>query len=231
MNKVVSRIQQIILENPLVQKLLRRPVGYLFHSVLIQKTGNFADVTWMGKPIWQNVLDLWNTQEVISRVKPELIIECGTNRGGSALFYADQLGLLGIDGKVVSIDVEKLHDYTHPKVEFLIGSSISDEIVDSVAKMVADCKGPVMVILDSNHDYSHVVAELERYNQFVTKDSYLLVQDSCIDTVPHFRSSRPGPLPAAREFMCGNRDFVLDRELCERFVITHHPDGWLRRVK
>ena len=52
-------------------------------------------VRWMGQPIWQNVLDLWTIQETIVAVRPDLLIECGTNRGGSSLFFAHLFDLHG----------------------------------------------------------------------------------------------------------------------------------------
>src|ERR1051325_4593058 len=66
-----------------------------FFTQLIRKTENFGRLTWLGNPIWQNVLDLWTIQETISEVQPDLLIECGTNRGGSSMFYAHLMDLLG----------------------------------------------------------------------------------------------------------------------------------------
>ena len=100
-----------------------RLVNSLFHMDLIAKTGNFSDVTWLGYPVWQNVLDLWTIQEAFSEVEPALVVETGTNRGGSALFYAHLFDLMGA-GEVVTVDVERLHDISHPRVTFLVGSSI-----------------------------------------------------------------------------------------------------------
>ena len=73
----------------------RRPVARLYQHDLIAKTGNFATTSWLGTPIWQNVLDLWTIQETIAELRPGLLIETGTNRGGSALFYAHLMDLLG----------------------------------------------------------------------------------------------------------------------------------------
>jgi cephalosporin hydroxylase len=203
-------------------------VRYLFHRELIAKTNNFGSVKWLGYPIWQNVMDLWTIQETISEVKPELLIETGTNRGGSSLFYAQLFDLMG-RGSVITIDVEKLHNLTHPRVSCLIGSSISDEIVRQVQKRVDAVKGPVMVILDSDHSEQHVRRELECYGPMVTAGSYCLVQDGVVDTQPVFRRSRPGPLPAIESFLRTTSLFELDEERTDRFLITHHPKGWLKR--
>lgn len=215
-----------------LRKLYRRrlapTVRSLFFRELISKTGNFGSVQWLGHPIWQNVLDLWTIQETIAEVRPGLLIECGTNRGGSALFYAHLFDLMGT-GEVVTVDIARLHDLSHPRVTYLFGSSISGEVVEEVRKKAASHTGPVMVILDSDHSRDHVRKELECYAPLVTPGSYCLVQDGVIDTLSPFRAGRPGPLPAIEDFLKSNDAFELDIERCERFLITHHPKGWLRR--
>jgi cephalosporin hydroxylase len=86
-----------------------------------------------------------------------------------------------------------------------------------------------MVILDSDHSETHVLRELECYTPMVTPGSYCLVQDSVIDTLDLFRAGRPGPLPAIESFLKKASDFEVDEERCRRFLITHHPRGWLKR--
>jgi cephalosporin hydroxylase len=200
----------------------------MFFQELIVKTNNFASVSWLGHPIWQNILDLWTIQETIAQVRPALLIECGTFRGGSALFYAHLFDLMQ-SGQVVTVDVQRGHNLAHPRITWLIGSSTSVEILEIVRGRAAACGGPVMVILDSDHSAAHVRRELECYAPLVTPGSYVLVQDGVIDTLPIFRSSRPGPLPAIEDFLRSTDAFELDAERCERFWITHHPRGWLRR--
>jgi cephalosporin hydroxylase len=206
----------------------QRPVTRMFHQDLIVKTGNFADTTWVGQPIWQNVLDLWTIQEAISEVKPALLIETGTNRGGSALFYAHLMDLLGT-GRIVTIDILELHELEHPRIDFLIGSSTDDDIVAQVREAAAAADGPVMVILDGLHDRDHVAKELEIYGPLVTPGSLLLSQDGIIDQLGMFADSRPGPLPANQDFLERHPEFEYDAERTERFLLTHHPLGWMRR--
>jgi cephalosporin hydroxylase len=209
---------------------LRGPVSCLFFMDLMEKTKNFGSVNWLGHPIWQNVFDLWTIQETLAEVRPELLIECGTNRGGSALFYAHLFDLMG-RGRVFTIDIEKMHDLTHPRVTFAVGSSVAPEIVTRVEEAVATRAGPVLVILDSDHSAPHVRQELEMYARFVTPGSFLLVQDGVIDVLPSLRGGRPGPLPAIRAFLREHPEFECDRGRSDRFLITHHPMGWLRRVR
>lgn len=199
-----------------------------FFTRLIQKTGNFGHLTWLGRPIWQNLFDLWTIQETLSALRPSLLVETGTNRGGSSFFFASIFDLLG-HGEVVTVDVERLHDLAHPRVTCLIGDSVAPAIVEQVASRVSGTSGPVLVMLDSDHSAAHVGREMEAYGRFVTPGSFLLVQDGIIDTLPVFAAGRPGPLPAIEAFLSTHPEFEVDVERCERFLITHSPMGWLRR--
>jgi cephalosporin hydroxylase len=209
-------------------EMVGRKVGRLYHEELILRTGNFDTQTWLGQPIWQNVLDLWTIQETISEIRPSLLIEVGTNRGGSALFYAQLMDLLG-EGRLLTVDIEKMHSLDHPRIEFLLGSSTSPEIVERMRRAAEETEGPVMVILDGNHERDHVAQELELYGPLVTPGSYILSQDGIIDQLLLFADSRPGPLPANAAFLARHPEFEHDRERNERFLVTHHPLGWLRR--
>jgi cephalosporin hydroxylase len=203
-------------------------VARLYHRYLIARTGNFATTRWLGVPIWQNVLDAWTIQETIADVRPALLIETGTHRGGSALMYAHLMDLLG-HGRVITIDIVDAHQLRHPRVTFLHGSSIDSDIVREVTEQAAAADGPVMVVLDGDHSREHVARELELYAPLVTPGSYLLSQDGVIDQFGFFRDSRPGPLDANQAFLEGHPEFEHDRERNERFGLTHHPLGWLRR--
>lgn len=207
---------------------LRNAVARWFFTDLIRATGNFNHVTWAGHPIWQNILDLWVIQETIFELQPAVILETGTNRGGSSFFYGQLLDLIG-KGRVLTVDVDRLHDLKHPRVTCLLGSSVSEPILARMRVAAETAHGPVLVILDSDHSAAHVRAELEAYAPLVGRDGLLLVQDGVIDTLPKFRKGRPGPLAAVHEFLRAHPEFELDADRCRRFPITHHPDGWLRR--
>src|SRR5204862_4313645 len=112
----------------------------------------------------------------ISEIRPALLIETGTNRAGSALFYAQLMDLMD-HGRVVTVDILKQHEVEHPRIEFLIGSSTDDDIVARMREVAAEADGPVMVILDGLHDCDHVARELELYGPLVTPGSLLLSQD------------------------------------------------------
>jgi cephalosporin hydroxylase len=205
-------------------------VNQTFFIELIEKTDNFFHTKWLGNPILQNVLDLWTIQETIAEIKPELLIETGTNQGGSALFYAHLFDLMG-KGRVITVDVDKLHSIQHERIEFLIGSSVSNEIASRIKEVVASTDGPVMVILDSDHSTAHVRKELEIYAPCVTTNSYMLVQDGVTDDIPALGERHPpGPLYAIRDFLTTHKEFAIDRERCDRFIITQHTDGWLKKI-
>jgi cephalosporin hydroxylase len=214
--------------NARVAKALYERVGDIFLGVVVRHTDNFADVTWLGHPIWQNVLDLWTLQEAIAEIRPAIILETGTNRGGSAMFYANLLDLIG-EGRVVTVDIEQMHHLVHPRIEFLIGSSVSDEILARMKTTAQEAKGPVMVVLDSDHRRDHVAAELEHYAPLVTSGSLILVQDGIVDAHRIFTAGRPGPGPAISAFLARHPEFYLDESWDRRFLATHHPGGWLRR--
>jgi cephalosporin hydroxylase len=215
--------------HPLYRRTAGSLVAKLFHGDLVLKTENFADVRWLGRRVWQSVLDLWTIQEAISELRPALLIETGTYRGGSALFYAQLLDALDDQGRVITVDVERLHDLDHPRVMALTGSSTAREILEQVESAARGAAGPVMVILDSDHSEAHVRRELEAYGPLVTPGSLLLAQDGIIDELFMFRAGRPGPLPAIRAFLHAHPEFVADERLNGRFLASQHPSGWLRR--
>jgi hypothetical protein len=135
------------------------------------------------------------------------------------LFYANLFDLMD-HGRLITVDVERLHSLKHPHVEFLVGSSVEPRIVERMHAAVEAADGPVMVILDSDHSVSHVAAELELYAPFVTPGSLLHVQDGIIDELFIMRSDRPGPLPAIKHFLAAHPEFTWDRERSEKFLIT-----------
>jgi cephalosporin hydroxylase len=205
-----------------------RSLDDLYFEEIVRWTDNFGHLEWMGCPIWQNVFDLWTIQEAIHEQRPELLIECGTNRGGSALFYAHLFDLLN-HGSVITIDIKPLHSLSHPLIHALLGSSVEAEVIAAVSQRVQDANGPVMVIFDSDHAATHVRQEMEAYQHFVTPDGLMLVQDGVIDRLDIFREARPGPLPAIEAFLADHPEFSVDQRLCSKFPLSHHPLGWLRK--
>ena len=189
----------------------------------------WADTRWLGVTAKKCPLDLWNYQEIIFETKPDLIIECGTSLGGSALFLASICDLVG-KGRVVSIDVEERTGRPkHSRITYLLGSSTSEEVVAEVKRFIK--KGHrVMAVLDSDHCKQHVLKELMIYSKLVTKRSYLVVEDTNLNGHPVEPGFGPGPMEALEEFLRENKDFSVDKAR-EKFYLTFNPRGYLRRVR
>ena len=196
---------------------------------LIWRTGNFNGTTWLGRPIWQNPLDAWGLQEAIVGDGVDLVIECGTNRGGSAFYMASIMDLLG-RGHVITIDIEKLAQIDHPRIDFIVASSTEMTTVQEVERRIGDLRPEkVMVLLDSDHSGAHVLRELEMYAPLVPVGGYVYVQDGCIDELGFMRRDRPGPLWAIKQFVASDSRFEIDETRSTRYLYSHSPSGWLRR--
>jgi cephalosporin hydroxylase len=183
---------------------------------------------WFGHRTLKTPFDLWVYQEIMFEVRPDLIIETGTARGGSALFLASMCDLLGA-GRVVTIDLEEWSGRpTHDRIRYVQGSSIDAKTVELVAEEVAGSKSS-MVILDSAHDAAHVSKELELYAPMVTPGSYLLVEDTNLNGHPIKRKYGSGPWEAVEAFLQRHPEFSQDRSR-EKFLFTFNPRGFLRRV-
>lgn len=200
--------------------------------------------TWMGRPIIQFPQDMIAMQEIIWRVQPDLIIETGIAHGGSLVYYASMLELIGGDGLVLGIDVDiREHNRTaieaHPmfkRIQMIQGSSIDEAVVEQIALVVRDRKR-VLVTLDSNHTHAHVRRELDLYSPFVTQGSYLVVFDTVVEDMPKAlfpdRPWGPGdnPKTAVWDFLKHNDRFEIDREIENKLLLTVAPDGYLKCVK
>lgn len=200
--------------------------------------------SWLGRPIIQFPQDIAAVQEIVWRVKPDLIVETGIAHGGSLVLWASLLELIGADGLVLGIDIEirphnRLAIEKHPlaqRIQMIEGSSIDPAVLEQVYQ-VAVGHQRVMVVLDSNHTHAHVADELQLYSPLVRRGSYLIVLDTVVeDMPPDFFVERPwgpgnNPKTAVWEFLKHNDRFEIDREIEEKLLITVAPDGYLRCVK
>lgn len=200
--------------------------------------------TFLGVKVEKLPTDAWMYQELISRVRPDLLIETGTLAGGSAFFFARIMDLIG-HGEILSIDVnewpiERLAPYLgadprpkHPRITYLTASSTSDEAITTVMRNCGLRKWPitVMVVLDSDHSEAHVRRELELYAQFVTPGSYLVVEDTGLTEATNPGAGHAfGAYEALAAWLPDHPEFEVD-PACERFLLTAHPGGWLKRVR
>lgn len=187
----------------------------------------FLRTSWMGVPALKCPLDLWIYQEILYEIRPDLVIETGTHLGGSALYLAHVLDILG-KGEVVTIDIDDAVRPQHPRIHYLQGSSADPELVaDGVRGRSRDA---CVVILDSDHSQAHVSRELEILSPYVTPGSYLIVEDTNINGHPTYPSFGPGPFEALERFLLDHPEFVVDSSR-EKFLMTFNPSGFVRRLR
>ncbi|MEE1920384.1 cephalosporin hydroxylase family protein [Pseudomonas sp. 148P] len=198
--------------------------------------------SWMGRPIIQLPQDMLAMQEIIWRVKPDLIIECGIAHGGSIIYYASLLELQG-HGEVLGIDLdirphnrEAIESHQMAKrISMIEGSSIDPAVVAQVRALAEGKK--VILVLDSNHTHEHVLEELRAYAPLVAVDSYCVVMDTVVeDMPPEFFPDRPwgpgdNPKTAVWAYLKENSDFEIDQQMQDKLLISVAPDGYLRRVR
>jgi cephalosporin hydroxylase len=203
--------------------------------------------SWLGRPIIQLPEDLVRMQEVFVKVRPTLVIETGVAHGGSLVFYASLFKALDLPGRVIGIDVEvraanraalEAH-HLSPLIDLEIGSSTDPLLLKRVEAKVRP-SDKVLVVLDSNHSYDHVTAELENYHRFVTPGSYLVATDGIMEdlhdvTRGHLAWKQDNPSRAAQDFAQRHSEFILEQpawpfnESTLSRNITHWPGAWLRR--
>ena len=203
--------------------------------------------TWMGRPIIQLPEDMIRVQEVIHRVRPDVILETGVAHGGSLIYYASLCKAMD-RGRVIGIDIEiRPHNRKaieeHPLagyINLIEGSSTDPATVLKAQKLIRPGER-VLVLLDSCHTKSHVRAELEAYAPLVGPGSYVVATDGIMSAVAGRPGSKPGwewdnPSEAAREFAAANPQFKLEEPgfLFNEGKIGHHvthwPAAYLRRV-
>lgn len=235
--------------------LRKAAAAFMRESIRAQYSYNFRA---LARPIIQYPQDMVALQELIWKIRPDLIIETGIAHGGSLILSASMLALLDycdaveagqtLDPKaprrrVLGIDIDirahnraaiEAHPMAH-RIDMLQGSSIAPEIVAEVHNRAAG-HGRIMVILDSNHTHDHVLAELDAYASLVSPGSYCVVFDTVIEDLPAgMYPDRPwdvgnNPKTAVREFLSRNHDFEVDEDMEAKLLITVAPGGYLRRA-
>lgn len=204
--------------------------------------------SWFGRPIIQLPEDVLRVQEVIYRLKPDVIIETGVAHGGSLIFYASLCKAMG-KGRVIGIDIEiRRHNRIaieehelFPYLNLIEGSSIDQQVVKEVGNLIKPNER-VLVLLDSCHTKEHVLKELEAYHRFVSIDSYLVATDGImkdLHDVPRGETEWiwDNPAAAALEFIKTHQDFLIEtpgwpfNESALTNNVTHWPSAWLKRVR
>lgn len=217
-------------------------LAWMIRADQYKYTYNF---TWMGRPIIKFPTDMIIQQELMWQLKPDLIIETGIAHGGSIVFSAAMMEMMGIDGEVVAVDIDirehnrKLIE-SHPmskRITMYEGSSIDPAVVERV-KAHANGKKCVMVVLDSLHTHDHVLEELKAYAPLVTLGSYCILPDTFIEFFPpgYFSHNRPwdvgnNPYTGMKAYLAESDEFEIDKHLTSKTMISETIDGYLRRVK
>lgn len=233
--------KQRISKNETNPELQNAAKSFNVESNKAQYSYNFK---WMGRPVIQYPQDIVAMQELIWEVKPDMIIETGIAHGGSLIFYASMLELVG-NGEVLGIDIDiREHNRKeiekHPmfkRITMIEGSSIDATIIEKV-KQLAKGKESIMVVLDSNHTHEHVLEELKAYAPLVSIDSYVVVFDTIVEHLPenylpgHKRPWGIGdnPLTAVKQFLRDNKNFEIDNAINNKLLISVAPDGYLKRI-
>jgi cephalosporin hydroxylase len=223
------------------QPLQKVKSDFITESIDSKYSYNFS---WMGRPIIAYPQDMIAMQEIIWEVQPDLIIEAGVAHGGSIIYYASLLELIGKEGLVVGIDIDiRKHNRDEieahrmfKRIQLIEGSSIDTSIVDQVKKIAAG-KKKIMVCLDSNHTHDHVLEELKLYAPLVSVNSYCVVFDTIIEDMPADYDWKPrswgkgnNPKTAVWEYLKENKSFEIDSSIHNKLLITVAPDGFLKKV-
>ena len=247
MSHEIKKFQQEVSQN-IQQQASKMELGFNFvkDTADTKYTYNFS---WMGRPIIQFPQDMIALQEIIWEVKPDMIIETGIAHGGSLIFSASMLTLLEAcgeieNGKVLGIDIDirehnKKAIEAHPmskKITMFQGSSIDEEMIQKVHEFAKSGK-KILVCLDSNHTHEHVLTELKAYANLASIGSYCCVYDTIVEDMPENSfPNRPwdkgnNPKTAVWEYLKECDNFVIDKDIENKLLITVAPDGYLKRVK
>lgn len=222
------------------QKIIELGRSFIKKTLRYKYSYNF---NWLGCPIIQFPQDIMAMQEIIWQVKPDLIVETGIAHGGSLIFYASMVELIGGNGEVLGVDIDirehnRIAIERHPmskRITMIEGSSVAQ----SVARRVYDFakgKDHILVVLDSNHTHKHVLRELNLYSILVTKGSYIVVFDTIIEDLPEDSfPDRPwgkgnNPKTAVLEFLKTSDRFEIDKTFQNKLIITAAPDGYLKCI-
>ena len=244
MNEELSRFENeknyLINSNAKNEGLQKAKNDFNIESNKAKYSYNFS---WMGRPIIAYPQDMIAMQEIIWEIKPDLIIEAGIAHGGSLVYYASLLELIGNDGVVLGLDIDiRKHNRelieSHPmfnRIKMIEGDSTSLEIANQVYDYAKN-KKRIIVCLDSNHTHEHVLRELELYAHLTSINSYCIVFDTIVeelptDYMPGGRPWNPGnnPKTAVFEFLKENKNFEIDKQIDNKILISVAPDGYLKR--
>lgn len=224
------------------QETLRKDSQKLMYEA--SKYHWFHQSNWFGEPCINVAQDILAMQEIIFKTRPKYIIEVGVAWAGMLLFYATLMEVLGGE-KIIAIDIfipddlkERIsqHEKLASRIEWINGSSTDPETVAKIEKIVGGCREN-LVVLDSDHTHDHVLKELRMYEKFVGDGQYMVCCDTIVEALPEEYSADrswgkgDNPMTALQEFLLETDEFICDRSLENKLLLTSHPAGYLRRGK
>lgn len=196
-------------------------------NILYFRSKAYEKTHWMGVQTAKCPMDMWIYQELLHQTDTDLLIETGTLFGGSALFFAHLFDVMG-RGRVLTVDLnEEPGRPVHPRIEYLQGSSVDEQILQTMASAAADSRS-VCVILDSDHRAAYKLEEMQKYAALVSAGNYMIAEDTCFDYYPAWPEHGPGPAAAVARFIETDDRFEIDRSM-EKHMISFSPRAFLRR--
>lgn len=206
-----------------LKRLFKPKVSYPLKSVY----NGHHQVTYRGVACQKCPFDYVLYQMIINEVKPDLIVEIGTNQGGSTLYLADLLQIYG-SGEIHSIDISDICPAVvknHARIKLFHDGWVHYDL------SLAAGFNRVLVIEDSSHHYQNTLDSIQKFKELVTPNSYLIVEDGIVDSMGWSKSYGGGPIKAINEFLETNHDFILDSHW-ENFFgksATFNTKGFLKR--
>lgn len=188
---------------------------------------------WKGVLCLKNPFDIALYLKLLWEVKPATLIEIGSNEGGSAYWFADMLEIMGVNTRIISIDIKKPENFSDPRIDFRVGDgcnlaeTLSDEEMASLPR-------PLLVIEDASHDYELSLAALQFFDKWLDVGEYYCVEDGIMETFHVEHRHNGGPTRAIREFLTERGDdYVIDENYCDYFGVnvTWNTNGYLKRVR
>lgn len=186
--------------------------------------------TYRGVTIVKNPFDYVIYQMIINEVKPDLIIEIGTNYGGTSLYMADLLDIIG-NGIIHTMDVQEYVNNdlvkSHPRIRRFLGGYQEYDINNTLGF------DKILLIDDGSHNYNDVINVMTKFKDVVSKDSYMIIEDGALDWMGWKEAYNGGPLKAIEEFMLENNNYEIDRNWCDFYGknVTFNPNGFLKKIK
>ncbi len=233
MRSLYKRAEEGLFLRPnFLKRGMDRLAATMFHFLWYHSPDTIPLNTFLGYPIAQCPMDLYLYQELIHEIRPACVIQTGVSFGGSVLFFASLLDLVGAPASalVVGVDIvltPQARSIRHPRIRLLEGSSTDPRVVQRVRELAAAAGG--LVVLDSDHRMPHVLEELRLYQGFVPEGGYLVVEDTNINGHPVKPFWGPGPYEALQAFLRESDSFELDDARWRRMRFSFHR--WLRRKK